>query len=78
MADVAFLLGASLDQADASAPRVPLVGEYHRALSARGVSGYSWDRCWTDYRSTRNQCVAFLVPSAMLVEQTAPRRRDVP
>jgi len=71
MADVAFLLGASLDSADRRLHESGLVGEYHKALSARGVTGYSWDRCWTDYRRYAYQCVAFLVPSTMLVEQTA-------
>jgi hypothetical protein len=33
--------------------------------------GYSWDRCWTDYRRYAYQCLAFLVPATMLVERTA-------
>jgi hypothetical protein len=68
---VAFLLGASLDPADRRAREHDLVREYHDALAGRGVSGYSWDRCWTDYRRYAYQCLAFLVPAAMLVEQTA-------
>jgi hypothetical protein len=70
MADVAFLLGASLDPADRRVHEHGLVREYHEALSARGVTGYSWDRCWQDYRRYAYQCLAFLVPAAMLVEQT--------
>jgi hypothetical protein len=70
MADVAFLLGASLDPADRRSREHDLVREYHRALSGRGVTGYSWQRCWTDYRRYAYQCLAFLVPAAMLVEQT--------
>jgi hypothetical protein len=27
-----------------------LVGRYHAQLCARGVSGYSWEACWDDYR----------------------------
>jgi Ecdysteroid kinase-like family len=69
--DVAFLLGASLDPPDRRLHEFDLVGEYHKALSARGVTGYSWDRCWTDYRRSAYQCLAFLVPATMLVEQTA-------
>jgi Phosphotransferase enzyme family len=72
--DVAFLLGASLDPADRRVHEFDLVGEYHKALSSRAGSrwstGYSWDRCWTDYRRYAYQCLAFLVPSTMLVEQT--------
>jgi aminoglycoside/choline kinase family phosphotransferase len=70
LVDVAFLLGASLDPADRRAHERDLVGEYHKALSARGVTGYSWDRCWTDYRRYAYQCLAFLIPAAMIVEQT--------
>jgi hypothetical protein len=71
MADVAFLLGASLDPADRRLHESALVREYHKALLARGVTGYSWDSCWTDYRRYAYQCLAFLVPSTILVEQTA-------
>jgi Ecdysteroid kinase-like family len=71
LVDVAFLLGASLDPADRRAHEHDLVREYHKALAARGVTGYPWDRCWTDYRRYAYQCLAFLVPAAMLVEQTA-------
>ena len=70
LVDVAFLLGASLDPADRRAHEHDLVREYHKALSARGVTGYPWDRCWTDYRRHAYHCLSFLVPSAMLVEQT--------
>jgi hypothetical protein len=70
LVDVAFLLGASLDPADRRAHEHDLVREYHRALSARGVTGYPWDYCWTDYRRYAYHCLAFLVPAAMIVEQT--------
>jgi aminoglycoside/choline kinase family phosphotransferase len=70
MVDVAFLLGASLVPADRRAHEHDLVREYHEALSARGVTGYPWNRCWLDYRRYAYQCLAFLVPAAMLVEQT--------
>jgi Phosphotransferase enzyme family len=70
LVDVAFLLGASLDPADRRAHEQDLVREYHRALTARGVTGYPWDRCWTDYRRYAYQCLAFLVPAAMIVERT--------
>jgi hypothetical protein len=69
LVDVAFLLGASLDPADRRAHEHDLVREYHRALSARGVNT-AWDDCWTDYRRYAYQCLAFLVPAAMIVKQT--------
>jgi aminoglycoside/choline kinase family phosphotransferase len=71
LTDVAFLLGASLDPADRRAREHDLVREYHDALTGLGVTGYPWDRCWTDYRRYAYQCLAFLIPAAMLVEQTA-------
>ncbi|MCW2942570.1 MAG: hypothetical protein JWN00_5555 [Actinomycetia bacterium] len=70
LVDAAFLLGASLDPADRAAHEHDLVREYHRALTARGVTGYSWDRCWTDYRRYAYHTLAFLVPAAMIVERT--------
>ena len=76
LVDVAFLLGASLDPADRRVHECDLLRAYHKALSARGVTGYSWDQCWTDYRRYAYHCLAFLVPSAMLVEQT-PRGDDM-
>lgn len=76
LVDVAFLLGASLDPADRRAREHDLVREYHDALTGLGVTGYPWDRCWTDYRRYAYQCLAFLVPAAMLVEQT-PRGDDM-
>jgi aminoglycoside/choline kinase family phosphotransferase len=70
LVDVAFLLGASLEEADRRAHERDLVREYHEALSARGVTGYSWNRCWTDYRRYAYHCLAFLIPASMIVEQT--------
>ena len=70
LVDVAFLLGVSLDSADRRAREHDLVREYHDALTALGVTGYAWDRCWTDYRRYAYQTLAFLVPAAMLVERT--------
>ena len=58
------------DPADRRSHEHDLVREYHRALSGRGVTGYPWDQCWTDYRRYAYQGLAILVPAAMLVEQT--------
>lgn len=48
--DVAYFLGTSLDTELRQAHEEELVGEYHRALVARGIEGYPFDRCWDDYR----------------------------
>jgi hypothetical protein len=44
--DVAYFLGTSLT----TEGRRDLVAHYHAALVARGVTGYSADECWEDYR----------------------------
>lgn len=52
LADVALLLGGSLPVEDRRAHEVDLVRLYHEALTAGGVSSYSFDDCWLDYRTT--------------------------
>lgn len=48
--DVAFLLGTGLPVADRRVAERDIVSGYHRALGAFGVTDYSLERCWTDYR----------------------------
>jgi Ecdysteroid kinase-like family len=49
-ADVAYFLGAALRETDREQNEGQLVREYHAALRAGGVSDYSWEQCWNDYR----------------------------
>lgn len=48
--DLAYFLGTSLHTADRREADEPLVGLYHAELCERGVMGYSFERCFDDYR----------------------------
>ena len=48
--DVAYLLCGGLDPALRRAHERDLVEMYHRTLETNGVTGYSFDQCWNDYR----------------------------
>jgi len=50
MRDVSYFLGGCLLPEDRRAHEQGLVREYHDRLCAAGVSDYSWDECWSDYR----------------------------
>lgn len=70
LVDVAYLLGTSLDTGTRRAQEEQLVRAYHAALGARGVEGYPWERCWSDYRRLACHGVFFLSLAAMQVQQT--------
>jgi Ecdysteroid kinase-like family len=48
--DVAYFLGTSLAMELRQAAEERLVGAYHAELVARGVEGYTTERCFEDYR----------------------------
>lgn len=48
--DLAFFLATGLGAGQRRAHERDLVGAYHRGLVAAGVSGYSAEECWDDYR----------------------------
>jgi Ecdysteroid kinase-like family len=48
--DVAYFLGTSLDVDQRRATERPLVSVYHDEIVARGITGYSIEKCWEDYR----------------------------
>jgi hypothetical protein len=48
--DVAYYLSTSLTTADRRAHERDLVAHYHDKLVSLGVTGYSADQCWEDYR----------------------------
>lgn len=48
--DLAYYLALDWDPAIRRACEVDILRAYHAALEARGVQGYSWQRCWDDYR----------------------------
>lgn len=62
--DVANLLAGSLDADVRRANETSLVEGYHAALVERGVTGYSLDQCWDDYRMSLMQlCTASVIVS---------------
>ncbi|CAN5639329.1 phosphotransferase [soil metagenome] len=48
--DLAYLVGTGLDVDDRRAHEEDVVAAYHSALESYGVSGYSREQCWDDYR----------------------------
>jgi hypothetical protein len=76
LADVSYFLGAGLLRDDRRAHEHDLLREYHRALVAGGVEGYSWDDCWRDYRRHAFGGLVMAVAASMLVERT-PRGDDM-
>jgi len=48
--DLSYLLGLCLLPTERRATEPGLLRRYHEALVGLGVTGYSFDRCWDDYR----------------------------
>lgn len=48
--DIAYYLGQNVAPSFRRAHEQPLLRRYHDALIGLGVTGYSFDRCWDDYR----------------------------
>lgn len=70
MHDVAYFLGAGLDERDRREHEGRLVDDYHRALVGAGVVGYDRERCWRDYRRGSWAGLLMAVGAAMMVERT--------
>lgn len=65
--DVAYFLGAGLLAHDRRDHEEALVRRYHDGLVARGVEGYSWERCWDDYRRFSLSGLQMAVIASMIV-----------
>jgi hypothetical protein len=50
--DIAYFLGQNVPTEFRRSHEQTLVRRYHDAISARGVTGYSFDQCFDDYRSS--------------------------
>lgn len=48
--DLAYFVGTSLAAPERNRYEAELVGAYHETLVSHGVTGYSLDDCWHDYR----------------------------
>lgn len=69
LADLAYLLGSSLQVADRREHEEALVRRYHHALTSRGIA-LSWNDCWTGYRRYAFSGIVMTVGASMLVERT--------
>jgi Ser/Thr protein kinase RdoA (MazF antagonist) len=70
LADASYFLGAGLIEKDRRAYERDLLRVYHQALTAAGIEGYSWQRCWSDYRRFTVSGFLMAVGASMLVERT--------
>jgi hypothetical protein len=68
--DVAYFLGAGLIEERRRTHEAELVALYHRHLVEAGVTGYSLDALWRDYRWFAFYGVQMAFGAAMLVGQT--------
>jgi len=70
MNDVAYFIGAGLKVEDRRAVEADLVHSYHALLSGAGVTDYSLDECWLQYRRGTWSGLVMAVAASMLVERT--------
>jgi aminoglycoside phosphotransferase (APT) family kinase protein len=70
LADASYFLGAGLLPDLRRQHERSLLRIYYDALIAHGVEGFSWDRCWRDYRRYAFGGFLMAVGASMLVVQT--------
>ena len=70
LSDASYFLGAGLLPHDRRANERQLLRLYHRALLARGVRGFSWKRCWNQYRRYAFSGLLMAIGASMMVVQT--------
>jgi len=70
LSDVAYFLGAGLLPEARRAAERGIVEDYHRGLCEAGIAGYSWERCWADYRRGTFAGFAVTVVASVMVERT--------
>ncbi|MFJ9562805.1 phosphotransferase [Streptomyces fuscichromogenes] len=70
LVDAAYLLGTSLDTELRRKHERDLLHTYHEGLLAQGVTGYSWDDCWRDYRRYSYHALCSSINISGMVKQT--------
>ena len=70
LADASYFLGAGLSPDERRHHERALLRLYYDALCARGVDGYSWERCWNEYRRYAFSGFLMAVAASMMVVQT--------
>ena len=68
--DVAYFIGAGLHPDERREVEDELVRGYYAGLVASGVSDYTWERCWHDYRRGTLAGLIMAIVASMLVERT--------
>ncbi len=68
--DTAYFLGSSLEPDVRAAHEADLVRVYHEALLSYGVTDYSFDQCWNDYRLGSLQGPLITILGSIGVKQT--------
>jgi hypothetical protein len=61
--DVAYFLSQSINPDDRKAIEMDVLRSYHENLLERGVSGYSFEQCFDDYRRSAMFCLVYPVIS---------------
>lgn len=69
-ADVAYFMGTTLEAPERRACEQDLVREYHELLRGYGVTDYSLEQCWDDYRRSSFAGLVMAVIASMIVGQT--------
>ncbi|MGE3073175.1 MAG: phosphotransferase [Dehalococcoidia bacterium] len=59
--DIAYFMSQSVEPSVRAAIEKDLVRQYHVTLQANGVTGYSFENCWDDYRLSVMFCLAYPV-----------------
>lgn len=70
MSDVSYFLGSSLTVEDRRAHEEDLVRHYYDGILGRGVTNFTWDRCWAGYRRQTFACLLITIAAAVVVERT--------
>jgi hypothetical protein len=68
--DVAYFLGNAFDAAVRRQSEESLVQRYHEGLLGYGVTGYSAEECWDDYRRSSYASLLMAVFASMMVGRT--------
>lgn len=70
MNEIAYFMGGALAPKIRAAEEEDLLKLYHAKLTALGVSDYSFDKAWHDYRRFAGAAFAMAVAMAMMAERT--------
>jgi hypothetical protein len=70
MADASYFLGNGLLVDHRRAHEEELVRTYHEALLENGVSAFSWDSCWAEYRRHVFGNLVMAICASMIVQRT--------